>query len=302
MKISEFEKYIVENEIQDEAFIEFTKTLDKALEFEYNSLRKLTDEEIDYEYFDDNIIEFIESSLETFEEDEHEHHCSCGQEHHHHHSENETCGCGHHHHHHEENLSEEERFLKNIKYSHILAMYLLREGVHYVDLVQEGLLGLTKVNNLYKSQEEFEKNKFYFMAKEMIEYISSQCLYRKVAFKQYIETEKEAEVKLKLSPKVRLKNRDEEIKKAEQEKKEEHKKEIERLEELTKNMFDYSKLKYRLSLREIEALSLYFGLDGNGKKNFSDIEKAMGINLDMVDRLLKESIYKLSVVEEKVEI
>ena len=297
MKISEFEKYIVENKPNDQEFIKFIETLNETLKFDYNSTRKLTDEEIDYEYFDENIVEFIESSLGEVELTE-EHSCSCD----HTHEENHTCSC--HHHDNEENLvqTEETRFLRSIKGSHILAMYLLREGLHYVDLVQEGLVGLAKANNLYNSNDEFEKNKFYFMAKEMIEYINSQCSYRRVAFKQYIENEREAEIKLKLSPKVRLKNRNEEIRRAEAEKKEEHKKEITRLEEITKNMFDYFELKYRLSIREIEALSLYFGLNGSGKKNFSDIEKIMKINLDTVDKLLKESIYKLSVVEEKIEI
>lgn len=288
MKISDFEKFVVENEFDEESFIKFVETTKEGLEFDYNSIRKLTDEEIDYEYFDEYTIEFIES-FENLED-------ACSDE-------NCECSCHNEEHSwHKEEEKEEKRFYNNIRFSHILAMYLLREGIHYVDLVQDGLVGLMVANNLYRDNIQFEKNKLYFIAKEMIEHIKNQLSYRKIAFKQYIETEKEKEIKLKLSPKVRLKNRDEELKKAEIEKKEEHRKEIARLEEITKTMFEYFNLKYRLSIREIEALSLYFGFDGNGKKNFSDIEKAMGLTPTEVDKILKESIFKLSIVDEKIEI
>lgn len=284
MKINNFEKYIVENEISEDILIKLLDNINEPLELEYNSTRKLTDEEIDYEYFDNFIVEFIESSLsESLKED---------------------CDCGHNHsdQHHNIYLTAEERFNKTMKEVHIIAMYLLREGINYVDLVQEGLVGLAKANNIYPQNLDFIQKKFYFVAREMIEYMKNQLIYRKSAFKQYIATEKEKEIKLKLSPRVRLKEKDEEIKRLEAEKREEHKKEIERLEQLTKDLFEYSNLKYRLSFREIEVLSLYFGLDGQGRKNFSDIEKTLKISLNNLDKLLKESIYKLSIVSEKVEL
>lgn len=288
MKISNFEKYIVENEIFDNDLIKLLENINESLEYEYNSTRKLSEEEIDYEYFDEFIVEFIESSIFDNENKD-----EC---------ESESCACGHHHHTQYINYTKEERFNQSMREVHTMAMYLLREGISYIDLVQEGLVGLAKANNFYIENSDFMKYKLYFVAKEMIAFIKEQIIYKKSAFKQYIETEKEKEIKLKLSPKVRLKERDEEIKKAETEKREEHKKEIERLEELTKNLFEYHNLKYRLSIREIEVLALYFGLDNKGRKNFSDIEKSLGIELNIVDKLLKESIYKLSVVNEKVEI
>lgn len=294
MKISDFEKYIVNNELNEEEFIKFIDTTKEKLEFDYNSFRKLTDEEIDYEYFDEYAVQFIEG-FDYPNEESHNDHQNC------------TCSCNHegtHHysHHKEDEEDKEKRFYSNIRFSHILALYLLREGIHYVDLVQEGLVGLVKVNNLFENKEQFEKAKLYFIAKEMIEYIKKYSFYRETSFKQYIETEKEKEVQLKLSPKVRLKNRDDEIKKADLERKEEHKKEIARLEGLTKNMFSYFNLKYRLSIREIEVLSLYFGFDGRGKKNFSDIQNIMNLGSTELDKILKESIFKLSVVDERIEI
>lgn len=291
MKISDFEKYIVSNELSEDKFIEFLTTVKENLEFDYNSFRKLTDEEIDYEFFDEYTIQFIEEFEYVNEE-------SCDGH------KDRICFCNHEevHYHFQHEEDKEKRFYSNVRYSHILALYLLREGIHYVDLVQEGLVGLVKANNLFENKEQFEKLKLYFIAKEMIESIKKYASYREIAFKQFIETEKEKEVKLKLSPKVKLKNRDEEIKKADLERKEEHKKEIKKLEELTKNMFSYFNLKYRLSIREIEVLSLYFGFDGRGKKNFSDIQNIMNLSSSEADKLLKESIFKLSVVDERVEI
>lgn len=303
MKINDLEKYLVENDIDDVRYIEVVESIKDKFEYDYDSPRKLTDEEeIDYEYYNDDIMEFIEfmKSSTGINDTEEQYECSCEKH----------CDCYHDEHYHQEHYrhyhkveTEEEKFFRDMRAVHIMAMYLLRDGIHYADLVQDGIVGLVNANNLYKEDAvKLEKNKNYFIAKEMINHIKNQLMYRKTAFVQYVKEEKNKEIKMKLSPKVRLKDRDEEVKRAEAEKKEEHRKEIARLEETTKSMFDYFKMKYRLSLREIESLSLYFGLDGNGKKNFIDIEKILGIKLEEVEKLLREGIFKLSVVNEKVEI
>lgn len=280
MKINDFEKIVIERNWDEDSFGEFLeKEINDKLDFESSFVaRKLTDEEIDYEYVDISLIDNLEN-LPLIEE---HHSCSC-------------CEC-------EEESYIEKRFNKNMKSVYKLGLFLLREGIHYDDIVQEGLLALTEVNNLFEDNFYFEKYKDYFIAKKMIEHIKSYVEYRKIAFKKYIEDEKEKEVHLKLHSKVHLMDKNDEIKEAEKIKNEEHQEAIKRLEKFSKDLFEYSNLKYRLSFREIEAISLYFGLDSDERKNFTDIEKIMQIDSNTVDKILKEALYKLSVVNEKVEI
>lgn len=279
MNIINFEKIINNENINDKLFIDFLKTNVKSdLDFKETSLRKLTEEEIDYEYVDISIIEL----LENLSLSENASACSCRE-------------CW-------EKNTLEQRFNKNMSLVYKIALYLLREGIHYNDLAQEGLIGLVKANNIYENDEEFDRYKSYYIAKEMIEYIKSYAEYRKIAFKKFIDDEKEKNIELNLNAKVLLKAGDEEKQEYEKMKKVEHNEEIRRLEKICKDLFEYSNLKYRLSLREIEILSLYFGLDTKERKNFTEIENIMKIDSSMLDKLLKEALYKLSVVNEKVEL
>ena len=47
---------------------------------------------------------------------------------------------------------------------------------------------------------------------------------------------------------------------------------------------------------------MYYGLDGHEKKTFSQIAEATKIDDDNLDKLLKGAMFKLSTVEEKVEL
>ena len=93
-----------------------------------------------------------------------------------------------------------------------------------------------------------------------------------------------------------------ELKKLEKENKEKHIEEMKQLEKRAEYQFDYLNLKYRLGEREIEAISLYFGLDGHKRKNFSEIQSIMKIDNDTLDKIVKDALFKLSVVDEKVEL
>ncbi len=286
MNILEFEKFLLDNKFDtNKEFLKILKeNFENELDLTYpNKNRKLTEEETIFEYFDDSIAQLFESLEGEIEDKEHCGNCCCS----HVHTEEEVI---------------EERVKNNRKVVYKLALYLLREGIHYEDLSQEGLLGLINAANFCKEASEFEKYKLYFIVKAMFEHIKKYAEYRELAFKEYIKKEKEELKKIKISLKVKSEEKEAELKKLEEENKEKHKLEIEKLENLSKNMFSYFNLKYRLSLREIEALSLYFALDSDKRKNFTDIENIMNINSDDVDKLLRESLFKLSVTDEKVEL
>ena len=274
MKLLSLEKYLLKNDINDEEFKKLVIEISEKLELEALSEgRKLTDEEIDYEYIDFLIAETLESLKDdvcTCEDD-------CGVE--------DCCGT---------------RVEKNLKRVYEMALYMLREGISYEDLTQEGIIGLIKAHELFEEDKDFKLYKDYYIAREMFNYINNYANYRKSAFKDYAKHEIHKNNHLKVSLKDR--NKSEELKKLEKENKEKHIEEIKQLEKRAETLFDYLNLKYRLSEREIKVVVMYYGLDGHEKKAFSQIAEATKIDDDNLDKLLKGAMFKLSTVEEKVEL
>ena len=274
MKLLSLEKYLLKNNLDNEEFKKLVSEISEKLELEVVSEdRKLTDEDIDYEYIDFLIAETLESLKDdvcTCEDD-------CGVE--------DCCGT---------------RVEKNLKKVYEMALYMLREGISYDDLTQEGIVGLIKAHELFEDDKDFKLYKDYYIAKEMFNYINNYANYRKAAFKDYAKHEIHKDSHLKVSLKDRDKS--EELKKLEKENKEKHIEEMKQLEKRAETLFDYLNLKYRLSEREIKVLVMYYGLDGHEKKTFSQIAEATKIDDDNLDKLLKGAMFKLSTVEEKVEL
>ena len=274
MKLLSLEKYLLKNSLNDEEFKKLVSEISEKLELEVLSEdRKLTDEEIDYEYIDFLIAETLESLKDDV--------CSC----------EDDCGvedcCG-------------TRVEKNLKKVYEMALYMLREGISYDDLTQEGIIGLIKAHELFEEDKDFKLYKDYYIAREMFNYINNYANYRKSAFKDYAKHEIHKNSHLKVSLKDRDKS--EELKKLEKENKEKHIEEMKHLEKRAETLFDYLNLKYRLSKREIEVLILYYGLDRHKKKTFSQISEITKIDDERLDKLLKGAMFKLSTVEEKVEL
>ena len=274
MKLLSLEKYLLKNNLDDEEFKKLVFEISEKLELEILSEdRKLTDEEIDYEYIDFLIAE----TLENLKDDVCTCEVDCGVE--------DCCGT---------------RVEKNLKKVYEIALYMLRDGISYEDLTQEGIIGLIKAHELFEDDKDFNLYKDYYIAKEMFNYIDNYANYRKSAFKDYAEHEIHKDSHLKVSMKDRDKS--EELKKLEKENKEKHIEEMKHLEKRAETLFDYLNLKYRLSEREIAVLVLYYGLDGHKKKSFSQISEITKIDDDNLDKILKEAMFKLSNVDEKVEL
>ena len=274
MKLLSLEKYLLKNDINDDEFKKLVIEISEKLELEaLPEDRKLTDEEIDYEYIDFLIAKTLESLKDDI--------CKCEVE-----CEVPDC-CG-------------TRVEKNLKKVYEMALYMLRDGISYEDLTQEGIIGLIKAHELFEDDKDFKLYKDYYIAREMFNYINNYANYRKSAFKDYAENEIHKDSHLKVSLKDR--NKEEELKNLEKENKEKHIEEMKHLEKRAETLFDYLNLKYRLSEREIEVLVLYYGLDGHKKKTFSEISEITKIEDDSLDKILKGAMFKLSNVDEKVEL
>ena len=149
MKLLSLEKYLLKNSLDDEEFQKLVFEISEKLELEALSEdRKLTDEEIDYEYIDFLIAETLESLKDDV--------CTCGVE--------DCCGT---------------RVEKNLKKVYEIALYMLRDGISYEDLTQEGIIGLIKAHELFEDDKDFKLYKDYYIAKEMFNYINNYANYRK---------------------------------------------------------------------------------------------------------------------------
>lgn len=253
MNILEFEKLLLKDKNIEENFINFLEEdFEKNGEIDFfQKNREYKSESFEEEYFDDFL-------LATFENLYHE----------------EDCECCHHH--------EEDIITENMKDVYKLALFMLRENINYLDLVQEGMMGLIEAKeNSGDDRQKFNKVKDYFIIKKMVSYIQNYLEYREIAFKEYIKREKS---------------------KCKHENNEEFLKEIKNLEKTVDKKFKYQNLKYILSLEELEIIFLYYGFDGKGKKNFTDLVKYTNKSLEEVTDVLKNSMCKLSMLEEKVEI
>lgn len=274
MQLLNLEKYLLKSNIDDKKFKEFIIKISEELELKNDSEdRKLTEEEIDYEYANFLIADIFENLKDNTRTNE---------------VENEM-----------EDYYE-TRVEKNLKKVYQIGLYMLREGIAYEDLTQEGIIGLIKAHEVFKDYRDFKLYKDYYIAREMFNYIVNYSNYRKSAFKNYAE----CEIHRNTHSKVSLKDRDklEELKKLEKENKEKQIEEMKQLEKKAEKLFDYLNLRYRLSEREIEVLTLYYGFDGEDKKSFSEIVDIKKIDNDSLDKMLKEAMFKLSIVDQKVEL
>ena len=60
---------------------------------------------------------------------------------------------------------------------------MLRDGILYQDLTQEGVIGLMKAHELFEDDKDFKLYKDYYIARAMFNYIESYANYRKQPLK-----------------------------------------------------------------------------------------------------------------------
>ena len=275
MKILEFENFLQKNrDIGIEELKKYVLEHSKNLElYPVQEGRKLTEEEIDYEYIDLLITETLENLKDDICTCEHD----CGVD--------DCCGT---------------RVEKNLKKVYEIGLHMLKDGISYTDLTQEGFIGMMTADSLFDDDKDFKKYKDYFIVREMFNYIDDYANYRKAGYKNFAESEIHKSGHSKVS--LKDKSKSDELKKLEKENEEKKIEEMRKLEKTVENLFDYSNIKYRLSEREIQALTLYFGLDGHRKRDILEVQKIMNMKQEELDNLLKDGLFKLSVVDERVEL
>lgn len=264
--VMDFEKGVIRQYHQDDKFLDFLKEK-KELILDYTKLglKELDDGDLE-SLGEENVIDYLEeiSNIDL-----------------------------------SENLEGEEFILQNLPVIASIAFNYLREGISYLDVVQEGIVGLIKGIDIYNSEiyGDFENYKKYWIIREIVLFINNKVVATKNEFKSFFKDKRENfgkenpyEEELEDSSEVYLKEEDL-LPTLES---------IDKREKLMERQIDFFKLKNRLSSRQIEVLNCYFGFGKEKRLSIFEIEEKLGIAKGEGELIFEQALFILSTVQGKV--
>lgn len=248
MNIKEFEKLIIQSLYEDGDFYEFIN--ENAVDFEENLREQKNTKYENYDNLETGTLEYFEeiSQIGFLKEEEL----------------NKKL----------ENVEEniEEIVTKNLRLVLKIGMLFLKEGIDYMDLVQEGTVELINcVKNFEQSRYlEFEKYAKINIARKMIIYINERLEENKSEFLRYFENTRE-----EYSDKEDI------------------------VEELTKKIkiiksINFSNLYNTLNDLEFKIVEKYYGLNEEKSYSMFEIEKMFNLEKGNAEGIFQNAINKLS--------
>lgn len=268
INVLDYEKNIVKNLVNEEEFENFLKVNGKkelVLDYSKLGLKELEDEELDV-LGEESVLEYLEEVASIIPN----------------------------------NSPEGEEFIvQNLPIIASIAFNYLREGVAYLDVVQEGTVGLMKGIESYDGEihGDFENYKKYWIVREMVLFINSKISDIKNEFRSFFKSKKEnfgkeehEEVEVEDTSEVYLKEEDL-LPTIEA---------IEKREKLMEKIMDFSALKNRLSIRQIEVLNYYFGFGVERRFSIFEIEEKMGLENGQGEKIFEQALMILSTMEGKM--
>jgi RNA polymerase sigma factor (sigma-70 family) len=224
---------------------------------------------------------------------------------------------------------EEDLFLKNVNQVASIAFYYLKDGISYLDIVQEGNLGLLKAIDKFKNSgfSNFNDYKNYWVIREMILYIkkiitdiqyefesffkdkkenfnrghhecSDDDLYEENDNMDSLEIVDENNIGLKKIDREEINREKIDIEEINREKI--NIEEIELKEKKLKEKLNFFTSENRLTNREIEILKYYFGFGKEKRYSMYEIEKEMGLSSGQGEYLFKQAMIILSDLDGRV--
>lgn len=193
--------------------------------------------------------------------------------------------------------TQDDKILLNLPTVAHLGMYYLREGVSYLDIVQEGTLGLISALENYdeKIYGDFENYKRFWIIRGMIIFIHSKIEDIKNEFKSFFREKRErfneeTHIDVEDGSEVYLTEKDL-LPTLES---------IDRREKMGDRIFKFEALKNRLSLRQIEVLKEYFGFEVERRFSIFEIEEKMELASGEGEKLFETAMVTLSTVKGKM--
>lgn len=249
MLLENFEKFVFEKYRDDDEFNEFLK---KNLEFDLELEREnefLISQKPVEEMTDENVLDYLEeiNLYEPLTNEEYEEFI--------------------------DNIEDQESKDKIIVNSFTdiakLALYFLRDGVEYLELVQEGLMGAIEALNRYSYDNgDLKKYMKIWSARQMSFYIEERFEQMRQEFLYYFTKTHMDDVEIT---------------------NEEIDKKVKALENLTIDDIAFS-----LSKNEIKAIEYYFGLGLEKRYSVFEIEKEMKLEKNQGEALFSVALAKIS--------
>lgn len=159
--------------------------------------------------------------------------------------------------------------LDNMQEIAIISLYFCKKGIEYLELTQEGIIGLLKgIDNYCESKGDLKEYLRKWIAREISIYIEDRFLQLKAEFKYYLENTDNEELQLT----------NEEIKR--------------KIDDL--NQLSIDSIPFTINNLEINILSLYFGLNKNKRFSMYEIEKELELGKDNGEEKFYEILIRLS--------
>lgn len=249
ISIAEYEKLVLEK-LED--FNEFNKFLNEEnIELDEEREESLFSNNLEISHVEASTLEYLEeiSGIEILEENELEEKL--------------------------ERLTVDDKDIlitKNLRIPARIAALLLKDGIDYIDLVQEGSIALIRAIEGFRKSTyiSFEKYAVLYVARSIILSINKRMEETKSQFIRYFNHEKEE-----------YSHNGELV--------EELDKKITRIENLS-----YGELPYTLNNYEYRTITEYYGLYDNRNISMVDLEKKLGLEKNQGEAVFQMAINKLS--------
>lgn len=281
LSIKELEKEIIVNYKDDDDFREFLDdNIDKELIFGNHYTGSKEFEDID-EFAEETVIDYLEelSNMEVISDEEENNYLK------------------------DINESVKEKIIvKNLNEVASIAFNYVKTGIAYMDVVQEGTVGLIKAVDYYDSDKngDFKNYSKYWISREIVLYIESKVADIRNEFKNFFKNKKENFGK----EHHHNHDHDEEHQHDEVYLKEEDIlptiESIEKREKMVEKRIDFFTLENRLSERQMEVLNYYFGFGKNKRFSIFEIEDVLKLESGQGEELFQSALLILSTVEGKM--
>lgn len=279
LSIKELEKEIIVNYKDDDDFREFLDdNIDKELSFDNHYTGSKEFEDMD-EFAEETVIDYLEelSNMEVISDEEENNYLKYINE-----------------------SVKEKIIVKNLNEVASIAFNYVKTGIAYMDVVQEGTVGLIKAVDYYDPDKngDFKNYSKYWIAREIVLYIESKVADIRNEFKNFFKNKKEN------FGKEHHHDHNEEHQHDEVYLKEEDIlptiESIEKREKMVEKRIDFFTLENRLSERQIEVLNYYFGFGKNKRFSIFEIEDVLKLESGQGEELFQRALLILSTVEGKM--
>ncbi len=270
INVLDFEKQVIKRYLDDEEFLKFIdENAKRELVLDYTALPLKELEEEDLEILgEESVVDYLEEVASIIPKEE---------------------------------LEGDDFVVQNLPFVASIAFYHLREGIAYLDVVQEGTMGLIKGIEAYNGEihGDFDNYKKYWIVREMIIFIHKKLLDVKNEFKKFFKDKRENFGKDLKEEEIEEKNDNSEVYLKEEDLLP-NIEAIDKRERMMERTLDLSFLKNRLSLRQIEVLNHYFGFGVEKRFSIFEIEEKLNLNKGEGETIFEQALLILSTMEGKI--